>query len=51
MSTRLYLSKWLIRFLCFHFDALTELGALMLTDFFFMYFCIKSNIGNQGEDG
>ena len=33
MSTRLCLSFWLIWFLCFRFDALTELGAFMRTDF------------------
>ena len=33
MSTRLCLSLWLIWFLCFHFDALTELGAFMWTKF------------------
>ena len=32
MSTRLCLSLWLIRFLCFSFDALTELGAFMRTE-------------------
>ena len=33
MSTRLCLSLWLIWFLCFRFDALTELGAFMRTEF------------------
>ena len=33
MSTRLCLLLWLIWFLCFRFDALTELGASMRTDF------------------
>ena len=33
MSTRLCLLKWLIWFLCFRFDALTELGAFMRTEF------------------
>ena len=33
MSTRLSLSLRLIRFLCFRFDALTELGAFMRTEF------------------
>ena len=33
MSTRLCLLLWLIWFLCFHFDALTELGAFMQTEF------------------
>ena len=42
MSTRLCLSLCLIWFLCFRFDELTE---------FFMYFCIKSSIGTQGEVG
>ena len=32
MSTRLCLSLWLTWFLCFRFDALTELGALMRTE-------------------
>ena len=32
MSTRLYLSLWLIWFLCFRFDALTELEAFMQTE-------------------
>ena len=50
MSTRLCLSLWLIWFLYFRFDALTELGAFMRTDFF-MYFCIKSSMGTQGEVG
>ena len=31
MSTRLCLSLWLICFLCFRFDVLTELGAFMRT--------------------
>ena len=34
MSTRLCLLLWLIWVLCFCFDALTELGAFMRTDFF-----------------
>ena len=34
--------------LCFRFDALTELGDFMTN---FMYFCIKSCIGTQGEVG
>ena len=34
MSTRLCLLEWLIWFLCFRFDALTELGAFMRTEFF-----------------
>ena len=51
MSTRLCLSLWLIWFLCFRFDALTELGTFMRTEFFFMYFCIKSSIGTQGGIG
>ena len=38
-----------MRLLCFRFDALTELGAFMRT--IFMYFCIKSSIGTQGEVG
>ena len=33
MSTRLCLLYWLIWFLCFRFDALTELGAFMRTKF------------------
>ena len=33
MSTRLCLLQWLIWFLCFRFDALTELGAFMRTEF------------------
>ena len=33
MSTRLCLSLWLIWFLCFRFNALTELGAFMRTEF------------------
>ena len=33
MSTRLCLLYWLIWFLCFRFDALTELGAFMRTEF------------------
>ena len=33
MSTRLCLLEWLIWFLCFRFDALTELGAFMRTEF------------------
>ena len=37
--------------LAFRFDALTELRAFMRTDFFFMYFCIKSSIGTLGEVG
>ena len=35
--------------LCFHFDAMAEFGAFMRTDF--IYFCIKSSIGTQGEVG
>ena len=34
----------------FRFDALTEFGAFMRTDFL-TYFCIKRNIGTQGEIG
>ena len=34
----------------FRFDALTELGAFMRTEFL-MCFCIKSSIGTQGEVG
>ena len=37
MSTRLCLLKWLIWFLCFRFDALTELGAFMRTEFLCIY--------------
>ena len=38
MSTRLCLLWWLIWFLCFRFDALTELGAFMRTEFYvFLY--------------
>ena len=33
MSTRLCLLLWLIWFLCFRFDTLTELGAFMRTEF------------------
>ena len=33
MSTRLCLLLWFIWFLCFRFDALTELGAFMRTEF------------------
>ena len=33
MTTRLCLLSWLIWFLCFRFDALTELGAFMRTEF------------------
>ena len=33
MSTCLCLLRWLIWFLCFRFDALTELGAFMQTEF------------------
>ena len=33
MNTRVCLSRWLIWFLCFRFDALTELGAFMRTEF------------------
>ena len=33
MNTRLCLLKWLIWFLCFRFDAFTELGAFMQTEF------------------
>ena len=33
MSTRLCLLKWLIWFLCFRFDALTELGVFVRTEF------------------
>ena len=36
--------------LSFRFDALTELGAFMRIDFL-LYFCIKSCIETQGEDG
>ena len=34
MSTRLCLLQWLVWFLCFRFDALTELGAFMRTEFY-----------------
>ena len=34
MSIRLCLLQWLIWFLCFRFDALTELGAFKRTEFF-----------------
>ena len=37
MSTRLCLLLWLIWFLCFRFDALTELGAFMLTELLCIY--------------
>ena len=37
MSTRLCLSLWLIWFLCFRFDALTELGTSMRIDFFYVF--------------
>ena len=36
MSTRFCLSWWLIWFLCFRFDALTELGAFMRTEFLYI---------------
>ena len=40
-----------IRFLCFRFDALTELGAFRRTEFLWGFFCIKSYIGTQAEAG
>ena len=53
LSTRLCLFLRLIWYLCFRFDALTDLEAFMRTAslIFFMYFCIKISIGVQGEVG
>ena len=45
MSTRLCLLCWLIWFLCFRIDWVGSLYA----NRFFMYLCIKSSIGTQGE--
>ena len=40
-----------IDFFCFRSVALTVLEAFMRTDFFFIYFSIKSSIVTQGEVG